>query len=360
MKAGLCGAEAPSCVFPAVLGRPKHSSAMAGADQREEYVGGNAMSRRGVLQINYPVEHGIVKDWADMEKIWHHTFDDQLRVNPEEHAVIVTEAPMNPKKNRERMVEMLFEKFSVPACYVVIQAVMSLYSVGSTTGCVVDSGDGVTHTVPVYEGFALPHAIQRLDLAGRDLSEYFCKVLFDSGYNMGSSSEKDIVRQMKEEHCYVAQDIDAELKKAQEQPLEIEKIYELPDGNKVNLVRERFRVPEVLFEPSICGRELPGIHEATFKCIQSCDIDLRRSLYKNLVLSGGNTMFPGIGERLTKEVKALIPQNMEVKVNASPHRRYMVWMGASIVAQLSSFPQLLIMKSEYDEHGPSIVHKKCF
>merc|ERR1719446_1687400 len=208
---------------------------MPGSEQKDYFMGEEALSKKGVLSITYPIEHGVVKDWSDMEKVWHHTFFDALRVNPEDHAVVVSEAPMNPKKNRERMVEMLFEKFSVPATFIVIQAVMSLYSYGKTTGCVVDSGDGVTHTVPVFEGFACPHAIQRLDLAGRDLSQYMERVLCDSGYNMTSSSEKDIVRQMKESHCYIAEDYEAELKKAKEQPMDIEKVFEMPDGNKVTL-----------------------------------------------------------------------------------------------------------------------------
>jgi len=259
------------------------------------------------------------------------------------------------------MVEMLFEKFSVPATYIVIQAVMSLYSYGRTTGCVVDSGDGVTHVVPVYEGYALPHAIQRLDLAGRDLSEYMVKILCDVGYNMTSSSEKELVRDMKETCCYIVEgDFDEELRKCKEQPTDFTKIYELPDGQKIDLTSQRFRVPEVLFDPMICGRELKGIHQATYDCIQGCDIDVRRDLFKNIVLSGGTTMFPGIQARLTKEIQALAPQKIDVKVTANPARRYIVWMGASIVAQLSSFQKMLIWKSEYDELGPSIVHKKCF
>mmetsp|Transcript_67144 Transcript_67144/g.148774 ORF Transcript_67144/g.148774 Transcript_67144/m.148774 type:complete len:383 (-) Transcript_67144:77-1225(-) len=361
VKAGLSGEEAPRCVFPALVGRPKHGTMMPGSEQKDYFMGEEAISKKGVLSLSYPLEHGIVKDWNDMEKVWHHTFYDALRVNPEEQAIIVSEAPMNPKKNRERMVELLFEKFSVPAAFIVIQAVMSLYSYGRTTGCVVDSGDGVTHVVPVYEGFALPHAIQRLDLAGRDLSEYMTKILTESGYNMTSSSEKELVRDMKETSCYVAEeDFTAQLKEIEKRPTDFEKIYELPDGNKINLATERIRVPEVLFDPMICGRELMGIHQATSKCINSCDIDLRRDLYKNIVLSGGNTMFPGIGERLCKELKALAPQKVDVKVIASPQRRWIVWQGASIVAQLSSFQKMLIWKSEYDEVGSSVVHSKCF
>mmetsp|Transcript_32655 Transcript_32655/g.74036 ORF Transcript_32655/g.74036 Transcript_32655/m.74036 type:complete len:379 (-) Transcript_32655:100-1236(-) len=361
VKAGLAGDEAPSAVFPALVGRPKHGQMMPGSESKEYFMGEEAIGKRGVLSLTYPLEHGIVKDWADMEKVWHHTFYDALRVNPEEHAVVVSEAPLNPRKNRERMLEMLFEKFSVPASYIVIQAVMSLYSYGRTTGAVVDSGDGVTHVVPVYEGYAQPHAIQRLDLAGRDLSEYMVKILCESGVSMSSSAEKDIVRDMKETSCYVVEDdFDTELKSASERPTDHEKIYTLPDGNKVNLVSERFRVPEVMFNPIMSGRELPGMHEATYNCIQACDIDLRRDLLKNIVLSGGNTMFPGIDARLTKELKALAPQKIDVKVIACPQRRYIVWMGASIVAQLSSFQKMLIWKSEYDEVGPNIAHSKCF
>merc|ERR1719382_2036110 len=153
---------------------------------------------------------------------------------------------------------------------------------------------------------------------------------------------------MKETCCYVAQDGDLEkmMKDASERPTDFEKIYELPDGNKINLITERFRVPEVMFDPMICGREMMGMHQATFKCIQSCDIDLRRDLFKNIVLSGGNTMFPGIAERLTQEIKALAPQKIDVKVIASPQRRYLVWMGASVVSQLTTFQNMLIWKSE--------------
>eukprot|EP00747_Dinoflagellata_sp_TGD_P168347 gnl/TRDRNA2_/TRDRNA2_194525_c0_seq1.p1 gnl/TRDRNA2_/TRDRNA2_194525_c0~~gnl/TRDRNA2_/TRDRNA2_194525_c0_seq1.p1 ORF type:complete len:379 (-),score=99.22 gnl/TRDRNA2_/TRDRNA2_194525_c0_seq1:44-1180(-) len=360
VKAGLAGLEAPSAVFPAVIGRPKHGTAMPGSEKRDYFMGEEAIAKKGVLAISYPIEHGIIKDWTDLEKLWHHTFFDALRINPEEHSIIVTEAPMNPKKNRERMVELLFEKFSVPACFIVIQAVMSLYAAGRTTGCVLDSGDGVSHVVPIYEGFALPHAVQRMDLAGRDLSEYMIKILHESGHSMTSSAEKEIVRDMKETSCYVAEDgLDAEMEKYKQRPVDFEKIYTLPDGNTVKLTTEQFRVPEVLFDPMISGRELPGIHQATYKCIQTCDIDLRRELFKSVVLSGGTTMFPGIADRLTKELKGLAPQKIDIKVNASPQRRYVVWMGASIVAELSSFQKMLIWKADYDEQGPGVVHSKC-
>jgi actin len=360
VKAGMSGDEAPSTVFPALVGRPKHGTMMPGTEKRDYLMGEEALSKKGVLSITYPIEHGVVTDWADLEKVWHYTFFDALRVDPEKHAVIVTEAPMNPKKNRERMIEMLFEKFSCPAAFVVIQAVMSLYAAGRTTGCVVDSGDGVTHVVPVYEGYCMPHAIQRLDLAGRDLSEYMVKILTETGITMMSSSEKELVRDLKEQMCYVIQGTLAEeMKKVQAHPTDYEKLYTLPDGNTVAVTSECFRVPEVLFDPMMSGRELPGIHMATWTCVMKCEIDIRRDLLNNIVLSGGTTMFPGIAERLTSEIKALAPKKVDVRVIANPERRYVVWMGASIVAQLSRFPQMLIWKTEYDEVGPGIVHTKC-
>jgi len=308
--------------------------------------------------MKYAIEHGVIQNWDDMEKLWHHTFYNELRVNPDEYKVLLTEAPMNPKMNREKMTQVMFETFNVPSLYIGIQAVLSLYSSGRTTGIVLDAGDGVTHTVPIYEGFSMPHAIMRNDFAGRDLTEHLQKLLMETGRTFSTSAEKEIVRNVKEQLCYVALDYEEELSASRK--CVVEKEFELPDGTVMQVGNQRFRCPEALFKPSMIGLEALGMHEMVSTSISKCDIDVRRELYHNIVLSGGTTLFEGLPERLTKEVGLLCPAAVKPKVVAPPERKYSVWIGGSILASLTTFQNMWVSRKEYDEMGPAIIHNKCF
>jgi len=214
--------------------------------------------------------------------------------------------------------------------------------------------------VPVFEGFSLVHSIERLDLAGRDLTTYMVRILRERlPMNLDNSSGREIVRTMKENTCFVSQNYQKDLSNA-EASVDLPQDYELPDGKVVSIASERFRVPEVLFNPGMIGKEAPGIHQLIQDSISKSDIDLRRALYENIVLSGGTTMFTGLEQRLQAEVGKLAPSSVKTRVIAPPERKYSVWMGGSILSGLSSFQDMWITKDEYEEAGQCIVHRKCF
>lgn len=355
VKAGFSGDDAPRCVFPSIIGTPRHQGVMIGMGQKDCYIGDEAQSKRGILTLTYPIEHGVVNNWDDMRKIWHHTFYNELRVSPAEQPVLCTEAPLNPKANRERMCQIMFEEFNVKCWYLQIQAVLSLYASGRTSGLVLDSGDGVSHVVPIYEGYSLPHAIQRLDLAGRDITTFLGKILTETGVSMTTTAEMEITRCIKEKLCYVSLDYENEIANNKE-----EVDFVMPDEQVIKVGTQRFRAPEILFNPSMNGLESSGIHDSIYKSIQKCDVDIRKDLYGSIVLSGGTTCFPNLAERIQTEVGKLAPPAITVKVIAPAERKYSVWIGGSILASLSTFQQCWVTREEYDEFGSSIVHRRCF
>jgi actin beta/gamma 1 len=370
-KVGFAGEEAPRSIFPSIVARPRIRSGRGRPneiDEDEVFVGDEGDEPALLTSdytCHYPVSRGIVTNWDDMERIWHHAFYNELRVAPEEHPVLLTESPLNPRGNREKMTRIMFETFGVPAIQIATSARLALHASGKITGIVIESGDSVTHTVPFYKGHMIARAVLRLDMGGRDVTSYMMKILTERGYplallaplapSLASTVERGVVRDIKERLCYVAGDFDVEMRSAAVSS-DLQH-YELPDGTVVTIGSERFLCPEALFKPALIGLEQEGIHQTAYNSIVKCDVKIHNELYGNAVLAGGNTMFPGIDVRMQRELAELAPLPVRVKVVALPQRASLSWKGGSSLASLDSCPW--ISKAEYDESGPSVVHRKC-
>lgn len=363
IKAGFAGKDEPDVMFPTYVGRTRHAKAMAGGLDGNVLVGDKAAQHRGVLKLSYPITHGLVgvnsdNDWTDMQTIWEYTLSE-LKVSntKEQHPILLTEAPNNPRSNRVKAAEIFFETFNVPGLYVQIQAVLSLYASGKHTGVVLDSGDGVTCAVPIYEGFALPHAIQRSDVAGRDVTEYLQSLLQRCGHNFHTSAELEIVKDIKEKICHVAYNIEKAEAEAWDD-LEPEVPYQLPDGNQISIRSEKFMAPEVLFNPSLIGEEYAGMHEVLYNAIASSYTDLRKDFFTNIILSGGSTTFSNLGQRLLAELRKLCPRDTKIKMYAPRDRIISTWVGGAILASLGSFHDIVVSQQSYDEFGKRALFEK--
>jgi len=352
-KAGFAGDEAPKAIFPTVVGRPRLPGIIVGAEQKEVYVGEEAKSKDGILDLRYPIQKGVITNWEDMERIWHHTFFSELKIPTDEHPVLLTETPLNPIKNREKTTEIMFETFNVPGFYLATQAVLSLYASCKTTGLVLDSGEGITHSVPIYEGYAIPFAIRELKLAGHEVTEFLSALLKEKQQVLIPSEQYALSKGIKEKLGFVAKNFETESK-------ETEVEYCLPDGTSIQVGKERFLAPEVLFKPSLIGDTSDGCHMTVVDSINACDEDIRRDFYANVVLSGGSTLFKGIGGRLEREIGRLAPEGHKVGIVEKDEREFLAWIGGSIISSMASSQQMWVSKAEYEGFGPSIVQRKCF
>ena len=354
-KAGISNQECPKTVYPSCVGYPSCSGGMEYTvldNKREKQICVGYESEVS-LKLNYPIENGLPNNWDDLEKIWRDIFTHQLRIAPEEHNVMLSEVALNPKENREKMAQIMFETFNVPGLYIAIQPVLSLYSVGKLNGLAADSGEGVTQIVPVFDGFSLPHAINKLDLAGKDLTNYLLEKVFQRKSGKLGKKYSEI---FKEKACYVALDLEEELKSVESFP------YELPDGRELYIKDQRIICPEALFKPSMIGKDCIGFGESCCDSIQKCDNDIRKELYNCICLSGGNTMFKGLPERLKKEIKTLAPELMKegVRIFSPSERKFSVWIGGAVLSSISTFESMWVTKAEYEESGATIVHRKFF
>ncbi|XP_032510479.1 actin-related protein T2 [Phocoena sinus] len=356
-KAGLAGEVGPRHVVHSIVGHPKVKMPSVGANQKKYFVGEEALHGGEVLHLHYPIERGLITGWDDMEKLWKHLFERELGVKASDRPVLMTERSLNPRETREKMAEVMFESFDVPAFYLSDQAVLALYASACITGLVVDSGDGVTCTVPIFEGYSLPHAITKLYVAGRDITEHLTRLLLASGRTFPCVLDKALVDDIKEKLCYVALEPEKELSRRSEEVL---REYKLPDGSIICIGDQLYQAPEALFSPEQLGIQSPGLSKMVSGSIARCDADIQKMLYGEIVLSGGTTLFRGLDGRLLRELEQAASKGTTIKITAPPDRCFSTWIGASIITSLSSFKQMWVTSADFKEFGTSVVQRRCF
>jgi actin-related protein 2 len=339
-------------------------------------VGEEASIARSMLNLSYPLENGIIKDWTDAKHVWDYTFKEKLKIDPTDCQILLTEPPLNPLKNRSLMLQMMFENYGFKGVYVAIQAILTLYAQALMSGVVVDSGDGVTHIVPVFEGYSLEGQTRRIDVAGRDVTRNLIRLLLLRGYAFNRTADFETVKEIKEKLCYVAYDLDSENRLAEETTVTEQK-YKLPDGRVITVGRERYLAPECLFQPGLIDRDCMGMSEALFDSIEKCSPDVRGPLRSHIVLSGGTTMYPGLPTRLEKDMDAMMMERMvkaqragnggpavltdalKVRIEDPPRRKHMVFLGGAVLAGImKDKPSFWVSKEDYMERGADYCLKK--
>lgn len=305
-----------------------------------------------------PIQQDIVINWEDMENIWHHTFHE-LEVNPQDHILLLTESPCNPRENREKMTEIMFETYNTLGLYVGNHAVLSLFGSGSQTGIVVECGGDVTHTVPIYGGIALPHATLQQDIGQQTITECMGVLLKERGFNLTTTEEKTCIEDIVKKLGYIALDFREEMS-ITANSCALERSYELPDGQLVDIGNERFRCLEILFDPMIYigDNRRMGIHEMVYESIRKCDCSLQSEMYDTIVISGDVRGYPGFIERMKKELCPLV-QDCYQKVDVLEHPYdFSAWLGGSLFAITHGFEKTVITRENYEEFGPNIVNIK--
>lgn len=355
-KIGFSGEDEPLSTFHSIIGRPNFQELVA-AESKEYYIGNDAYKNRGLLSFAYPIKRGTIEQWDDFCKLQRYGFENELRVDPSEYPVHITEPIQAPKKQRIDLLKYFFEELDAPLFYISNQALQSVYATGNTTGLAIECGDGVTQIVPVSNGFTLKHASCKIELAGRDVTEFLMDTIYLGNYHISDHAMYEIVREMKESVGKVAKDYDVE-QKAYQGKDGISESYKQPDGHVYEVKHQAIMASELLFKPTLDCRDIPGQHWFANDCINKADIDLRPELCSLINFSGGGSMQNGFTERFQQELQSLVPDDCTVNVNAPDDRKNLCWLGGSVLTSLSSFESMWITKQEYEEFGESILQKK--
>ncbi|XP_032068751.1 actin-like protein 7A [Thamnophis elegans] len=354
-KCGFAGEQKPSHVISSTVGKHIQETAKTGDNRKETFVGRELQEATVPLKLVNPLRHGIIVDWDSVQDMWEYLFLREMRIRPEEHAVLVSDPPLSPTTNREKYAEMLFETFCTPAMHIAYQSRLSMYSYGKTSGLVVESGHGVSYAVPIYEGYTMPSITERVDYAGYDVTQYLMKLINE---NIKLFTEKDwnILEDIKENHCFTSLDYQHDAATA---PRKHEIEYQLPDGQVIMIGKERFLCAEMLFKPSLINSQQLGLPLLTMTSLNKCDVTLKKNLMGNILLCGGCTTLKGFAERFQRELIRMCPNDNPIS-SASPERKTSVWTGGSILASLKAFQQLWVHRREYEEKGPFYIYRKCF
>ncbi len=386
-KAGFSGEDAPRAEFRTIVGRPRHPGTPAKILlSTSDVAGDTALLNRGLLSTDKVLHRGRCDPvaWPQMEALLHSVYTTALRVPPEDHPLIMTEQPDITRQDREKFARVLFENLNVPAVVMMNSGVLTTYASGRTTGIAIESGAERTHVVPVWEGYATPHATHRLDVGGNDITWALATRLRSEGYAVSTEQDFDNLNAIKEASnmCYIAKDYAAEVEKyrALNAARRGSAAFGLPDGNTVHVSDQRFVLPEMLFrfgnvpEGPELAQELPGAPRTTTSALGCakfggltgvlrdavglCDVSLHQELLGNIVLGGGNTLLAGFDDRLQREVAAATSSNFVVRTMSFPCRKYSAWIGASVLGTVSTLPVMWTSKAEYEEEGVGIVHTK--
>jgi len=395
-KMGFAGNTEPQYIVPSAIAVKESakvggkSTSFKGVDDLDFYIGDEAIDRP-TYGTKWPIRHGIVEDWDLMERFWEQCIFKYLRAEPEDHYFLLTEPPLNTPENREYTAEIMFESFNVPGLYIAVQAVLALAAswtsrqVGerTLTGTVIDSGDGVTHVIPVAEGYVIGSCIKHIPIAGRDITFFIQQLLKEREMGIPPEQSMETAKAIKERFCYTCPDIVKEFGKYDTDPAKWLKSYEgqnhiTKKKFSIDVGYERFLGPEIFFHPEFSNPDFStSISETVDSAIQNCPIDVRRGLYKNVVLSGGSTMFRDFGRRVQRDLKRVVdhrlkasedisggrikPKPIECQVITHSMQRYAVWFGGSMLASTPEFYQVCHTKAQYDEYGPSIArHNPVF